>query len=78
MVWVIYLESQDFRLNERKWLAIDLDEALSFSAVGDGCCGLLLAEALDALGGRHDCGLCLNRAGGMVIGVIEFVSCSRR
>lgn len=52
-------------------MAVDLDEALAFSAVGDGGGCLLLAEALNALGGRHDCGLCLIRAGGIVVGVLR-------
>lgn len=40
-------------MNETEWLAVDFDEALTLFAVGDGRGGLLLAEALDALGGRH-------------------------
>ena len=48
-----YLESEDLRLDETEWLTVDFDEALTLLAVGDGGSGLLLAEALDALRGRH-------------------------
>lgn len=47
------LKSQDFGLNERKWLTIDSNEAVAFLAVGNCRCSFLFAEALDALRGRH-------------------------
>ncbi len=58
-----HLESQDFRLDETEWLAVDFDEASTLLAVGDCGGGLLLAEALDTLGRRHvgdmsGCGRC--------------------
>ena len=49
----MYLESQDFRLNETERLAVDFDDAFALFAVGDSGCGLLFAEALDALSRRH-------------------------
>jgi len=49
----MYLESQDLRLDEGERLAVDFDEASSLFAVGDCGGSLFLAEALDALGGRH-------------------------
>lgn len=73
-----YLESQDFRLDERKWLSIDLDEALSFSAVGDGGGCLLLAEALDTLGGRHGCDFMSEQSGRGSNWRVEIESGSRR
>lgn len=51
---LVDLEAEDLRLNERERLAVDLDQALALLAVGDRGRGLLLAEALDALNGRHD------------------------
>jgi len=48
------LKSQNLRLNKRKWLTIDSDEAVALLAVCDSGCGFLLAEALNALRGRHD------------------------
>ena len=56
---VAYLEAQDLRLDQREGLAVDLDEALAGSAVRDSGRGLLLAEALHALGclSRHNCGV---------------------
>jgi len=50
---LVDLESKDLGLDERDGLAVDLDKALALLAVGDSGGGLLLAEALDALGGRH-------------------------
>ena len=54
---LVDLEAQDLRLNERKRLAVDLDQTLALLGVGDSGGGLLLAEALDALNGRHDGGV---------------------
>jgi hypothetical protein len=34
----VYLESEDFGLDEVERLAIDFDEAFAFFAVGDCCC----------------------------------------
>lgn len=51
--WLVDLESQDLWLDERKRLAVDLDQALALLAVCDGSGSLLLAETLDALDGRH-------------------------
>lgn len=56
---LVDLEAEDLRLNERQRLAVDLDQALALLGVGDRSGGLLLAEALDALDGRH------------VVGVVE-------
>lgn len=50
---LVDLEAEDLWLDESERLAVDLDEALARLAVGDSGGGLLLAEALDALGGRH-------------------------
>ena len=54
---LVDLEAEDLRLNERKRLAVDLDQTLALLGVGDSGGGLLLAEALDALNGRHDGGV---------------------
>ena len=51
--WLVDLESQDLWLDERKRLAVDLDQAFALLAVCDGSGSLLLAEALNALDGRH-------------------------
>jgi hypothetical protein len=40
-------------LDERERLSVDLDQALALLAVGDSGGGLLLAEALNTLNGRH-------------------------
>lgn len=48
--WLVDLEAEDLWLNERERASVDLDEALAGLAVGDGGRGLLLAEALHALG----------------------------
>lgn len=53
---LVDLEAQDRGLDEAQGLAVDLDEALAGLAVCDGGGGLLLAEALDGLSGRHFCG----------------------
>jgi hypothetical protein len=53
---LVDLEAQDSGLNEAQRLAVDLDEALALLAVCDSSGGLLLAEALDRLNGRHFCG----------------------
>jgi len=51
-----YLEAQDLGLNELQRAAVDLDEALTSLALGDGSGRLLLAEALNTLGSRrHGC-----------------------
>lgn len=59
---LVDLEAQDGGLDEAQGLAVDLDEALAGLAVCDGGGGLLLAEALDGLNGRHFCG-CLTGRG---------------
>jgi hypothetical protein len=52
---LVDLEAQDSGLDEAQRLAVDLDEALALLAVCDSSGGLLLAEALDRLNGRHFC-----------------------
>jgi len=49
---LVNLESQDLGLDLGKRLSVNLDETLSGLAVGDSSRGLLLAEALHALGGH--------------------------
>lgn len=52
---LVDLEAQNLRLDEVERPAVDLDEALAGLAVSDCGRGLLLAEALNGLGGgRHD------------------------
>lgn len=53
---LVDLEAKDGGLNEAEGLAVDLDKALTLLAVCDSSGGLLLAEALDRLNGRHFCG----------------------
>lgn len=71
---LVDLEAENLRLNKAQRLAVDLDEALALLAVRDGSGGLLLAEALDRLNGRHSCGCvwkerCVgNRSRGVVVG----------
>jgi len=48
--WLVDLEAEDLWLNEGERASVDLDEALAGLAVGDSGRGLLLAEALHALG----------------------------
>jgi hypothetical protein len=50
---LVDLEAQNLGLNKAQGLAVDLDEALALLAVCDSSGGLLLAEALDRLNGRH-------------------------
>jgi hypothetical protein len=57
---LVDLEAKDGGLDKRQRLAVDLDEALAGLAVCDSSGGLLLAEALDGLNGRHFCG-CVTR-----------------
>ena len=57
---LVDLEAQDGGLDEAQGLAVDLNEALALLAVCDSSGGLLLAEALDRLNGRHFCG-CVTR-----------------
>jgi len=52
---LVDLEAQDGGLDEAQGLAVDLDEALALLAVRNSSGGLLLAEALDRLNGRHFC-----------------------
>ena len=47
---LVDLEAEDRGLNERKRVAVDLDEALACLAVGDSGSRLLFAEALHTLG----------------------------
>lgn len=54
---LVDLEPEDLRLDEVERSAVDLDETLALLAVGNCSGSLLLAEALNALGGRHDCGV---------------------
>ena len=54
---LVDLEAKDGGLDEAQRLAVDLDEALALLAVCDSSGGLLLAEALDGLNGRHFCGV---------------------
>lgn len=65
---LVDLESKDLRLDERDGLAVDLDEALALLAVGDSGGGLLLAEALDALGGRHGGDGCVELSKSRLVG----------
>ena len=53
---LVDLEAQNLGLDKAQGLAVDLDEALALLAVCDSSGGLLLAEALDRLNGRHFCG----------------------
>lgn len=48
---LIDLEAQNLGLDQAKGTAVDLDQTVASLAVGDGSSRLLLAEALDALGG---------------------------
>ena len=48
---LVDLEAQNLGLDKAQGLAVDLDEALALLAVCDSSGGLLLAEALHALGG---------------------------
>ena len=57
---LVDLEAKDGGLDERQRLAVDLDQALAGLAVCDSGSGLLLAEALNGLNGRHFCG-CVTR-----------------
>lgn len=59
--WLVDLESQDLRFDERKRSSVDLDQAFALLAVCDCSGGLLLAEALNALNCRHDCGVVVVR-----------------
>ena len=61
--WLVDLESEDLRLNERKRASVDLDETLSLLAVCDCGRGLLLAEALYALCSRGHIGGCESTRG---------------
>lgn len=54
---LVDLEAKDGGLDEAQGLAVDLDKALTLLAVCDSSGGLLLAEALDGLNGRHFCGV---------------------
>ena len=54
---LVDLEAKDGGLDEAQGLAVDLNEALALLAVCDSSGGLLLAEALDGLNGRHFCGV---------------------
>ena len=54
--WLVDLEAEDLWLDECKRLSVNLDQALALLAVGDCGGGLLLAEALHALGGRRHVG----------------------
>jgi hypothetical protein len=64
---LVDLEAQDSGLDEAQRLAVDLDEALAGLAVRDSSGGLLLAEALDRLNGRHFCGCLTKRCVGRSI-----------
>lgn len=55
---LVDLEAQDLGLDKAQGLAVDLDEALALLAVCDSSGGLLLAEALDRLNGRHFVRMC--------------------
>ena len=55
---LVDLEAQNLGLDKAQGLAVDLDEALALLAVCDSSGGLLLAEALDRLNGRHFVRLC--------------------
>ena len=57
---LVDLEAKDGGLDKAQGLAVDLNEALALLAVCDSSGGLLLAEALDRLNGRHFCG-CVTR-----------------
>lgn len=76
---LVDLEAQDLRLDKRQGLAVDLDQALAGLAVGDGGGRLLLAEALDALGGldRHDGRCCRGKGVRSRGGKREWLSWSR-
>ena len=64
---LVDLEAQDSGLDEAQGLAVDLDEALALLAVRDSSGGLLLAEALDRLNGRHFCDCVTKRSVGRSI-----------
>jgi hypothetical protein len=64
---LVDLEAQDSGLDKAQGLAVDLDEALARLAVRDSSGGLLLAEALDRLNGRHFCGCLTKRSVGRSI-----------
>ena len=64
---LVDLEAQDGGLDEAQGLAVDLDEALARLAVRDSSGGLLLAEALDGLNGRHFCDCVTKRSVGRSI-----------
>lgn len=68
---LVDLEAEDLRLNERKRLAVDLDQTLALLAVGDGSGSLLLAEALNALNGRHGGGVVDRGCGGGALGDVS-------
>lgn len=55
---LVDLEAQNLGLDKAQGLAVDLDEALALLAVCDSSGGLLLAEALDRLNGRHFVRMC--------------------
>jgi hypothetical protein len=53
---LVDLEAEDLRLDELERTSVDLDETLTGLAVGDSSSRLLLTEALNGVGGAHDCG----------------------
>jgi hypothetical protein len=55
---LVDLEAQNLGLDKAQGLAVDLDKALALLAVCDSSGGLLLAEALDRLNGRHFVRMC--------------------
>ena len=72
---LVDLESEDLGLDEGKRSAVDLDKALALLAVCDRGGSLLLAEALDALGGCHGGRVSVRLSSGRGWGVL---SCRRR
>lgn len=68
---LVDLEAEDLGLNERKRLAVDLDQTLALLGVGDGSGSLLLAEALNALNGRHGGGVVDRGCGGGALGDVS-------